>query len=459
MEQIEDSVNTRTNGLSVSDQISILMVAYYFPPNAAVGGKRIARFCRYFPEYGIQPHVLTLDPASCASLDQAFAQTVQVPTTQVAPHSTPLDWYKRVSQSRNGKTNGVAANGSNGTPSAGKPRFLETISKSVVALLSMPDVQWGWYRPALRAGSELIRGKKFDAIMSSGPPWTAHDVGHKLSRRFGIPWIVDFRDAWVSDHWRDDYPAWRNRLDWRTEDRWLRDASLVLTTTERLRESMLKSHPRTPAPRVVTITNGFDGDIAPQQAAAPPPGAEQIVFIHTGELYRGRRIDTLCSAIQDLASRGVFGQRKPKLVFIGETDPEIERTARAATPALFENGSVEFRPPVSWKEAQAALKASDILLLVQGDHPTAIPAKFFEYLQTGKPILAIGAGGALKDMIEETQSGFVADPQDLSAIAAAVEKSVQMLPRAGEEIARFAGKYHFKNLTSVLAGNIRSIVR
>ena len=61
---------------------------------------------------------------------------------------------------------------------------------------------------------------------------------------------------------------------------------------------------------------------------------------------------------------------------------------------------VEFRPPVSWKAAQAELAAAD-MLLVQGDHPTAIPAKFFEYLQTGKPILGIGQGGALKDIIED----------------------------------------------------------
>ena len=72
----------------VTKEISILMIAYYFPPNAAVGGKRIARFCRYFPEYGINPHVLTLDAASCASLDLTFAQSINVPTTQARPRSS-----------------------------------------------------------------------------------------------------------------------------------------------------------------------------------------------------------------------------------------------------------------------------------------------------------------------------------------------------------------------------------
>ena len=443
----------------MSKEISILMIAYYFPPNAAVGGKRIARFCRYFPEFGIKPHVLTLDAESCASLDRTFAQSISVPTTQARPRPTALDWYKRASQIRNRNANSPASTASSEASVVRRSRMLDFFTKSVVALITMPDVQRGWYQPALSAGTDLIRNQTFDVIMSSGPPWTAHDVGHKLSRRFGIPWVVDFRDAWVSDHWRDDYPDWRNRVDWHTEDRWLRDASLVLTTTERLCDSMLKNHPQTPSSRIVTITNGFDGEVSPSPQAQSVPKSDEVVFIHAGELYRGRRIDTLCIAVQQLAARGIFGQRKPKLIFIGETDPEIEATARAATPALFQDGSVEFRPPVSWKNAQGALKASDVLLLVQGDHPTAIPAKFFEYLQTGKPILAIGAGDALKDMIQDTQSGFVADPQDLVAIAAAIGKSLQMRPRNGEEISHFAGKYHFKNLTSVLAEHIRGIVK
>jgi glycosyltransferase involved in cell wall biosynthesis len=442
----------------VTKEISILMIAYYFPPNAAVGGKRIARFCRYFPEYGINPHVLTLDAASCASLDLTFAQSINVPTTQARPRSTALDWYKRATQVRNGKAGSPATGVPSDASATKRSRMLDSVSKSVLALMTMPDVQRGWYQPAVKAGADLIRNQRFDVIMSSGPPWTAHEVGHKLSRRFGLPWIVDFRDAWVSDHWRDDYPDWRNRVDWHTEDRWLRDASLVLTTTERLRDSMLKNHRHTPSSRIVTITNGFDGAISPLQQVQPVSNSDQIVFVHTGELYRGRRIDTLCAAVQKLTQGGAFGERRPKLIFIGETDPEIEASARTTTPELFENGSVEFRPPVSWEEAQAALKGSDVLLLVQGDHPTAIPAKFFEYLQTGKPILAIGAGGALKDMIQDTQSGFVADPEDPIAIAAAIENSLKMHSRTGEEISRFAGKYHFKNLTLVLTDHIRTIV-
>jgi len=430
------------------------MVAYYFPPNAAVGGKRIARFCHYLPSFGIRPSILTLDQESCASLDLSFAKSDQLPIERARPSLTPLDWYKRAFQPR---TNGMVKQSPQGVDAQQKTRLMNAVSQNAVALLTIPDKQWGWYFPAVRAGSKLIRQHKFDAIMSSGPPWTAHAVGHKLSQEFNIPWIVDFRDAWVSDHWRDEFPGWRNRVDWRIENRWLEHSALVLTTTERLRESLLTTHRGVPESHITTITNGFDGNISAEERAPAAP-KDKTVFLHTGELYRGRRIDSLCSALSTLLKNGAFGEKLPRVVFIGETDPEIERTARAVTPELFDAGMVEFRPPVSWKTVQAELAAADILLLVQGDHPTAIPAKFFEYLQTGKPILGIGQGGALKDIIEDTESGFVADPRDEEAISAAIRKSLEMKPRSAAEIAQFAAKYHFKNLSAKLAENIRRIV-
>jgi glycosyltransferase involved in cell wall biosynthesis len=434
--------------------LSILVVAYYFPPNAAVGGKRIARFCQYLPGFGIHPSVLTLDKESCASLDLSFAKSNDIPVERTRPNSTPLDWYRRAAHSRSSKTNKQTNSSADTQPKTGVWSYL---SQSAVALLTIPDKQWGWYLPAVHAGAKLIGQHKFDAIMSSGPPWTAHAVGHKLSQRFKIPWIVDFRDAWVSDHWRDEHPNWRNKVDWRIEDRWLKHASLVLTTTERLRESLLTTHAGVPTDRVKTITNGFDGNSLGSQKPVCAEPKNSVVFLHTGELYRGRRIDTLCSALDSLLKQGAFGSKVPKVIFIGETDPEIERTARASAPELFDAGMIQFRPPVTWNEVQVELAAADILLLVQGDHPTAIPAKFFEYLQSGKPILGIGQGGALKDMIEDTKSGFVADPRSEDAISAAIRQTLEMKPRSADEIAQFAGKYHFKNLSAVLADNIRRI--
>jgi hypothetical protein len=39
----------------------ILLISYYFPPNTAIGGMRIASFAKYFPDEGWDTYVLTLN--------------------------------------------------------------------------------------------------------------------------------------------------------------------------------------------------------------------------------------------------------------------------------------------------------------------------------------------------------------------------------------------------------------
>ncbi|HEU5402506.1 MAG TPA: glycosyltransferase [Terriglobales bacterium] len=441
-------------GTIVENELSVLIIAYYFPPNAAVGGKRLARFCRYLPEFGIQPTVVTLDQDSCATLDNSLANLPDTRVERARPNSTPLDWYQRITRSRSAEETSSASF----SPSPSNMSPLRFLSKSVVALLTIPDQYWGWYFPAVKAAARLMKERKFDAILSSGPPWTAHAVAHRFARRFDIPWIADFRDGWVSDQWRDEHPDWRYKVDWWIENRWVEDASLILATTNALRNSLLSTHPDLPEDRIVTITNGFDENLPVKKGLEAAGEDNHTVLLHAGELYRGRRIDAFCSALANLLHSGAFGSKPPKVVFLGGIEPEIEQTARSAAPELFDHGIVEFRPRIAWKEVQAKMSAADILLLVQGDHPTAIPAKFFEYLQSGKPILGIGQGAALKEIIEATQSGFVADSRDAHAIAAALKRTLQMKPRTPQEVSRFTGNYHFKRLSERLADNIRRIV-
>ena len=38
----------------------VLMIAYYFPPMGGAGVQRTLKFVKYLPEFGWQPHVLTV---------------------------------------------------------------------------------------------------------------------------------------------------------------------------------------------------------------------------------------------------------------------------------------------------------------------------------------------------------------------------------------------------------------
>ena len=56
---------------------TVLMIAYAFPPEAYVGGRRTLKYCKYLGEFGWRPIVLTIRPRASAFQDERL--THQLP--------------------------------------------------------------------------------------------------------------------------------------------------------------------------------------------------------------------------------------------------------------------------------------------------------------------------------------------------------------------------------------------
>lgn len=439
---------------------SVLFVTYYYPPDAAVGGKRIARFCKYLPEFGIRPTVLTVDLDTCASLDYSFGADDPTEVYRVAPHLTPLGWYARKSflSKRNSKEERVSNSPVQGEQSSWRGVRFGALGRNIVGCLSIPDLRWGWYLPATRAGVKIVKEERIDAVVSSGPPWTTHAIGHAIAKRCGVPWVADYRDGWNWDSWSHSsvWPSWRKSLDQWLEKRWLRDVSLAICTSKRSNKMLLEMHDHVAPDRVVTITNGFDGLIEPSSLS----GSERRprILLHMGGLYGNRKIDSFCAAVKLLIDSGKLSSDSLRVEFVGEVGGTIKEAAISTCPTLFNDGVLRFLPPVPWHEAQRRMADAQALLIFQGDHSNAIPAKFYEYLLTGKPILSVVQDGALKDICLETNCGVVVDPASEPAVMArAIEEVLNQTQRSAEKIAQVAAPYHFKNLTSQLAEALHRI--
>src|SRR4029453_16485120 len=46
----------------VPKRLNALIITYYFPPDGAIGGVRPYQFARHFPEFGVDPWILTVEP-------------------------------------------------------------------------------------------------------------------------------------------------------------------------------------------------------------------------------------------------------------------------------------------------------------------------------------------------------------------------------------------------------------
>jgi hypothetical protein len=434
--------------------LSLLIITHSYLPDPVVGTLRIARLCRYLPELGIRPIILTVTSDQRQEVDDSYPAPPGIRVERTRMLRTPLDLYRSMRRRDRGP------GGAGSAPPASTPdeptahRFLR---RQAEALFEIPDTSGAWYFPAVRRARPLMASERITAIFSSVPPYAAHLVALSLKKRLDVPWLADFRDPWTHNPLRQALPGWRRWIDRRMESSCLRWADLVICNTDRLRTAFGRFRPEVPADKLVTLTNGFDDPLTPPPPAGARSGPRR--FLHLGSLYGNRRVDTFCRALAMLVARGALDPAAFTVLFIGDNDSRFVREAQAAAPELMAKGCLEFRPRVSWEAADRMRWDADLLLLFFDD-PLAVPAKFYEYLPTGKPILAVTPEGALTDVLERTGAGVWARPDDVAGIASKLLLALERIPLpAVEAQRRWAGEFHFRSLAGRLAGWVKDLVR
>jgi hypothetical protein len=424
------------------------MIAWSFPPEAEVGALRTARFCRFLPEFGIEPIVLTADLSFYKDRDATWPVPEGIRVERTPVLATPLDWYAKWKGRSISKS--VSATGNPVPAQKAAPRFLK---RQLLTALQTPDRYWGWYFPAVRAATEILQREKINVLFSSGPPWISHLIGRKLQRNFQIPWIADFRDPWAYGMTWNLIPSWKQWLDKRLMESCICEADRVICNTERFRARLIGAFPQLPEQRFVTITNGIN------EGTPGLPYVQsraQTLLLHLGSLYGGRRIETFCHAVRELVANKKLDPQTFKVLFVGDMDPSLSSAGEQAAPDLVKAKIIEFRSRVKWDEAQNILATADQLLLFF-DEPLAVPAKFYEYLQTGKPILAICKPGALTDALAATGAGTWADPDDSQGITSRILQLCQMQRRTPADVQNSIERYGAKTLTACLANVIHDL--
>ena len=231
--------------VNLDSPIKILVISHCFPPDIQVGGWRVAEFCRYLPEFGVQPFVLTIEDRFRESIDNSFSLPpgIRVERTTVDP--TRVDWYRRA-KSFFGAGGNIRQPQK---PSSVTPASKGLLRRNLITLLQYPGPDSGWYRPAIRAAERLIREESIAGIFSSSPPVVAHRIALHLKQKFNLPWLADFRDPWAA-HRAATTPAWWRRVNQRMESRCVRSAERVICNTESAPAGFSAILPGTPAAKV-----------------------------------------------------------------------------------------------------------------------------------------------------------------------------------------------------------------
>ena len=443
----------------------ILLIAYHFPPSAAVGGARMANFARWLPSSGWEPYVVTIrdqhvertDPDRLRGLEGVAIEKVRVlPTVAEA--------YRALKVRLTGPAKDAPRPQARFNSRSGADRYRgESLSKRLkrylLAFLSIPDFERGWILPATAAALRQLRRHRIGWIMTSCPPYSGHLVGLAVKIIGGAKWAADFRDPWMTTGSKRAFPTCTASLwieAW-LERKVVEKADLLLFNVERLRNAYRERYAHVPGEKFAFIPNGISPDAL--EEANPAAKYERFTLSYTGSLYVGRSPEPVLEAVSRLIRAGKVAPEAIAIKLVGECRMVDGMPTASLIRKHSLESSVEVCDPVPYAEAMEIIRRSHLALLLAPELRFQIPAKAYDYLAAGVRILAIAEEGGTSDLIRDTGAGRAFASGDIDGIEAFILE--EMAARASGTPVRKArlARFDARRITEELTSHLDPIMR
>jgi glycosyltransferase involved in cell wall biosynthesis len=284
--------------------------------------------------------------------------------------------------------------------------------------LAFPD-RGVWRLPAaVKLAVSLHRRYRFDAIVSSGMPFSDHLIGLALQSILRRPWLADFRDPWVEYiHWRQWQTEWGGRLTRAAEAAVVRRASYVISVNDHMTRRFAARYGGVSSAKFVTVQNGFDAADFPREVEGKPRARFRLLY--AGSLYGARNPTAVLEAYRHFLCEVPGSRRHARFDFAGRPGPHVEELTRAG-----EDGRVQYLGLLSYGESLRSMASADVNVIILPKVPGSendTTTKTYECLGSGRAILAaVPLDGAAAEVLRRFDGVWLCDPEDVAGIARAM---------------------------------------
>jgi len=368
----------------------LLLVSPRFPPSSAADSQRLRMLLPHFSPQGVEAEVLAVDPGAVAApLDPWQAEHLPAETAIHRVPALPLAWARLPGL---------------GSIEARSLRFLAA------------------------AGDRLLAKHHFDLVYFSTTAFGSFALGPRWQERFGVPFVLDYQDPWVNDHYRE-HPELRppggrfkhaiaDRLSRHREPRVLRHAAGITAVSAAYPAQLEARYPFAAAiPSLVlpfpgSATDFQNLDSIPTSALPFDPGDGLIHWVSVGR--GGADLEqALAGLFQALADHAPAELRsRLRLHFLGTSYAPDGQGIASIQPLAERFGlgalvqEVTDRLPLS--RALACLKAASALLVIGSNDPSYTASKLYPYLLARRPLLAImHRNSSVVDVVQRCGGGRV----------------------------------------------------
>lgn len=422
----------------MKERHSVLVVASEFPPLAGTNAQRTLNFIRHLPDLGWE----------CTVVARAVEDMVLIDNSELAlvPSSVNIVRVKNpdpfaVRRRRLGRgPRDVSAGGQddpgqgrNGGGASAPERSVGRLAKDFVSTLAHEAVKYLWYVPdgqrpwadaAVRRAAQLCQERAFDIIFTSCPTYSTLVAGLKLKRRTGLPWVADFSDLWTTRPGREFKSRWHALRERRLEAQVVKEADRLVVASPAFEREMCGRYGEWLRDKIISITMGYDAKKLEGLDGVGKSGedAGRVVFVYTGAM------DATESPAPFIEALGRLRARRPELVrkvvakFIGYTQDEMPRL-RALVQRWDLGETVLFLGAKSHRECLRQQRQADVLLLLSAPiHKDTLRGKSYEYMASGKAILAlIPEQGVQAELLSGAGTAWVVEHGDVERTEAVIE--------------------------------------
>ncbi|MFY0599377.1 MAG: hypothetical protein JXR03_06875 [Cyclobacteriaceae bacterium] len=304
---------------------------------------------------------------------------------------------------------------------------------------------------------EQVDFAEYDLMIGIFSPHHHLKLCYQLNKKFGTPYVLDFRDLWDNRVIHDKYNPnlvehLQDRITRRYWKKWI-DKSLFFAITSEAWKAKVNTFSKKQG---VVIHNGFDHEYFDDFGKEKK--TKEFVVLHSGSVYEHQELDIFLEGCADF----IRGEQPTnfKVKFIGADRNSSEgqlsgfmQNPRKTILSWLPEKFVEISPRISKEELRSHYLDCQLLLFPSfPQSPGTYAGKVFDYLGARKNIMVIPSDDVVSALVSRTQSGNVFDNKE--QVSVFLKKSYESWVRLGylpykgdeKEILNYARMNQVKNL-------------
>lgn len=423
---------------------NVLVLAYYFPPLGLSGVQRTLKFVKYLPFFGWKPTVVTCEPGAYYAFDETLLDDLK-------DKNIEIHRVKGKEINARLKKKGVVE-----MPSELVRKTLKFVSSVVYAT----DNKKAWSENAYQYCRKLLSEKKYDLVFISGPPFSMFEYAGMLKTEFDIPLITDYRDLWLGNHFAIYPTPFHKSLNRKREYEVLKLSDKIIVTNRRIKERLMEYYQFLQFSDIAILPHGYDPEdfINNPQNISLEKGYFHLTY--SGIFYEYITPKYFLEAFRMIVDEKPDAAHKIKLHFAGI----LRKENRKMISKLGLSDYVVEHGYLNHLDAVGILKSSSALWFMVGDgknSDTISSGKMFEYIGSGKPILACLSDGALKSILQEYNAAQIVPPADIHSIKNAILSLYSDFQKSAltEGSNEFRDKFRRDQLTEILSKEFNAVLR